>query len=145
MGDKVPRPVSVAPPDPGPEEDTSPGQPLDKQYFKKRMRTKSIGDRVWAVVVATGATAAGLFASFTYLDNRVQAQTRDAGELMRMKVDESLKGQEARLTTLEKRFDRYDAKQDRQTELIEMVADQLKVSKRDRPPPVPPLSPDGGR
>ena len=150
----TPKPIASPVPPEAAEGDTNPGIQVDVGYLKQKLEQvrhaaraevheefKAKGRRDWLrdIVIAIGAVAAAVVAAIIFVDNRVAAQT-DAG----VRVEhETLKAQDARLTTLEKRFDRYDAKQDRQTELIEAVADQLRVPESRRPAPVPPL--DGGR
>ena len=87
------------------------------------------------LTVATAVIAVGTaFAAFTFIHNDARAQT-DAG----MKpVVETQKAQDARLTTLEKRFDRFEERNDKQMNLL---LDEAGVPKSKRPPP---LERDGG-
>lgn len=89
-----------------------------------------------AMVVVAVSTA---FAAYRFILGEALAQT-DAG--MRV-VGEVSKALDARITTLEKRFDRYDAKVDRQTEQLELALDALHVPQRVRPEPLPPLADAG--
>lgn len=61
-----------------------------------------------SVLIAVGSVAIGTVTALIFIDNRVAAET-DAG--MRVQAAE-LKGVDARVTTLEKRFDRFDQKMD---------------------------------
>lgn len=87
-----------------------------------------------SLMVAVGAVATGVVAVIVFIDNRVQAQT-DAGNRA---TSAELKAQDARLTTLEKRFDRFEERNDKQMNLL---LDANGVPKSKRPPP---LVKDGG-
>jgi hypothetical protein len=61
-----------------------------------------------SVLIAITSVAVGTITAIIFVDNRVRAET-DAG----MQVQSAeLKAVDARVTTLEKRFDRFDAKMD---------------------------------
>jgi len=80
-----------------------------------------------SVLVAAAAVATSVIAGIIFIDNRVSAQT-DAG--MRATAAE-LKGQDARVTTLEKRFDRFEERTDKQMNLL---LDAARVPEMKRPP-----------
>lgn len=82
-----------------------------------------------SVLIAVASVAVGTVTAIIFVDNRVRAET-DAG--MQVQAAE-LKAVDARVTTLEKRFDRFDAKMD-------LLLDANRVPQSVRPPPV-----DGGR
>jgi hypothetical protein len=81
-----------------------------------------------SIFIAVGAVASGVVLGIIFIDNRVQAQT-DAGVRV---VQAEQKAIEARVQTLEKRFDRFDQKMD-------LMLDAQRVPDWKRPPPL-----DGG-
>jgi hypothetical protein len=157
MSEPVPPPTFTPPPGgersrpvedaQDPMEVTNPGFPLFQYDYLKRKLSELDGHfeqnlkrhdnklTVRSIMVAVGAVTAGVIAAVLFVDNRVAAQT-DAGI---KGVVEQVKGQDARLTTLEKRFDRFDEKLDRASEQNEIMLDRLGVPKWKRPPPL-----DGG-
>jgi hypothetical protein len=76
-----------------------------------------------SVLIAITSVAVGTVTAIIFVDNRVRAET-DAG----MQVQSAeLKAVDARVTTLEKRFDRFDAKMD-------ALLDAAHVPQSKRPP-----------
>lgn len=84
---------------------------------------------VRSVFIAVGAVATGVIAGLMFIDARVAAAA-DAGVRV---VTAEQKGLDARVTTLEKRFDRFDTK-------LDLALDAMRVPQWKRPP-----SEDGGQ
>jgi hypothetical protein len=133
------------------EEPTNPGLMVGPEYVKRKLAATQAATRAemhaefqqkgrhdW--FRTAGVLISALAASVFFVDRRVEAQT-DAGVRV---VNETIKAQDARLTTLEKRFDRYDAKLDRQSDQLELALDALRVPESKRPAPLPSTA-DGGR
>lgn len=137
MSDDVPPPRWTPSPPLPLEAKTNPGGLATNAYVKQKLKAKGRVDNI-----KTGGVGLGvLLAAVTFLDKRVAAQT-DSG----MKgVVEVQKGQDARVTTLEKRSDRTDALLDVQNQKIDLLLNAARVPLRLRPDPVPPLEPDGGK
>lgn len=84
--------------------------------------------RLSTLLTAIGVVLVAVVASIVFVDNRVAAQT-DAGVAV---IKAENKAMDARVTTLEKRFDRFDQKMD-------LLLDAQRVPEWKRPPPL-----DGG-
>jgi hypothetical protein len=84
-----------------------------------------------ATITAIGAVAVTVAVTLVFLDNRVLAQTAQANAVQDAKLTAAI----TRVETLEKRFDRFDAKMD-------LMLDAQRVPEWKRPPP---LILDGGR
>ena len=109
------------------EPSTAPPLPLEEALRKHDNRLT-----IRSVVVAAATVLTGMATTIIFIDNRVAAQT-DAG--MRVQAAEQ-KAVDARVTTLEKRFDRFEERTDKQMNLLLDVA---RVPGAMRPPPL-----DGG-
>lgn len=84
---------------------------------------------ITALVTAVSMTGLGVVTAIIFVDNRVAAQTAKSAEVVTEKHD----ALRARVETLEKRFDRFDAKMD-------LMLDAQRVPQSIRPPPL-----DGGK
>lgn len=116
---EIPRPSpSRRPPAPPLDEpQTDPGLHAALQRHDNKLTMRS-------VLVAIGAVAMGTVTAVMFVDNRVQAQV-DAGTRVQAAEQKAL---DTRLQTLEKRFDRFDAKMD-------LLLDAQRVPAWKRPPP----------
>jgi hypothetical protein len=113
-----------------------PSPPLDEpgtdpalRAVKADMRSELNWQGAKLTIAMSVVAVATAFGAYRFVLNEAAAQT-DAG--MRVQAGEQ-KALEARITTLEKRFDRFDAKMD-------AALDALRVPQSARPPPMP----DGG-
>lgn len=149
--DIIPRPAASPRPrterrlDPQLEEPkTDPGIPVYPEYVKvklaqaaaiinsqheEQMRKHDNKLTVRSVIVAIGAVCTGVAAVLIFFDNRVHAQT-DAGVQVMTEKHEALK---ARVETLEKRFDRFEDRTDKQ---MNALLDAAHVPESKRPPPL---------
>ena len=118
-----PSPRPDIPPDHG-EEKTDPAIRAVKQTMRSELNWQGAKLTVATAVVAIGTA----FGAYRFVLGEAAAQT-DAG--VRVLAAEQ-KAMDTRLTTLEKRFDRFDAKMD-------LLLDAQRVPRSLRPPPL-----DGG-
>lgn len=82
-----------------------------------------------SILAGVALVAASTVSTILLIDNRVRAETEQTAKVM----EATHKALDARVTTLEKRFDRFDQK-------LDAVMDTLDVPASKRPPPM-----DGGR
>lgn len=125
------------------EPKTDPGREVDVRYLKLKLAAEreileeSLAKHdnkltLRSIVVAVAAVGAAVVTGILFVDNRVQAQV-DAG--VRVQAAE-VRGIDTRVTTLEKRFDRFEERTDKQ---MNAVLDALRVPETKRPPKL-----DGG-
>lgn len=108
---------------------------LHSYLTKKRAEEHdSFMSKIKALAGAIAVVAGSVVAVILFVDNRVLAQT-DAGVKVMTEKHDALKG---RVETLEKRFDRFEERTDKQMNLL---LDAARVPETKRPPP---LEKDGG-
>ena len=117
----LPRPSPQPPLNPLDEMKTDPALHAALQRHDNKLTWRS-------VFIAVCAVAMSVTTAILFIDNRVAAQT-DAGVRV---ISAEQKAIDARVTTLEKRFDRFDAK-------LDLALDAMRVPQSVRPPPI-----DGG-
>jgi cell division protein FtsB len=132
----MPPPIEPSPQPPkNPDDRTQSGEmravvePMLEESMRQHDRKMTFRGWLMAVITAVGAVAATVVITLIFIDNRVLAQTAQSNAVQDAK-QEALK---ARVETLEKRFDRFDAKMD-------LMLDAQRVPEWKRPPPL-----DGGR
>ena len=111
------------------EEKTDPAMRVIKQKMHSELNWQGAKLTIAMCVVAVGTA----FGAYAFILNAAAAQT-DAG--MRVQAAEQ-KALDTRVTTLEKRFDRFEERTDKQ---MNAALDALGVSNSKRPPPL-----DGGK
>lgn len=122
----IPRPAASRMPPRPLDKDTSPDIATGR-YVKSKVNP--LVKQIRALGVVSGVIVTSVAGFFVFMDNRVEAQTKKANEVQSEKHD-ALK---ARVETLEKRFDRFEERTDKQ---MNAALDALRVPDTKRPPPL---------